>query len=412
MSRPLCQMVLHGVLTNHTDKVQPLQLTPKDVEVELNDYRSADTFRATVAWQTFPFDPRAFGALGVDIYLGPAGSDGQLALNADTLLLSGLVDRPQLRSTDSGVEWSLEGRDFTALFADWKWTRTLALGRLSQMAGQIIAEVPGAAPMQATLSGLDDLSLAHKGRTRYSAPKDADAWTVMTELARLAGAVVFVRGHQVVFAAPRNLFPRDLAPTLIWGRDLSSLEYGSELQGGKRQGVKVISRDPATGVVNSVLYPATSRKTVVKSNRRGTVQTEHYLEWVLANVPKEHLPTIAQRVYELQARRQLRGTLETRRLLSLDRQTNVWQLRHGSALKLQGPSELAGSLATLPPAVAVGQLTAGAFRMERMAAEALVANARALNATQSPVYVQKASHHWSADAGYRLTAEFINFLEL
>lgn len=407
-SRPMCQVVLHGVLVGKETQLTPLQVTPADVEVELNDYRTADTFRVTLKWQTFPFDPRQWTALGIDIYLGPAGNNGQLALSADTLMLSGLVDRPQLRAGDNGVELSLEGRDFTALFTDWRWSTTLKRGTLTSMAQQVIEQVAGAAAMRVTLLGIDNLDLSG-GKSQWSPAKDSDAWTVMTGLARLAGAVVYVRGNEVVFSGPRNLFPADAAPTLLWGSDLSSLEYGTEIVGGKKQGVKVISRDPVTGAVNSVLFPSSSKKTVVKSNRRGTVQTEHFVEWVLSGVPKAYLSTVAERIYELQARNQVKGTLETHRLETLDGRP-LWKLSHSSAVRIVPPTERAGELASSP--LALGQLTSGAFRMSPEVAQAFIQAARALQAVQTPFYVQKARHRWSASTGYSLGIDFINFVQV
>ena len=410
LSRPVCQIVMHGVLLGQT-KVEALQLTPAEVELELNDYRTADTCQITLAWQTFPFDPRQWEALGVDVYLGTAAGE-TLPLSADTILFSGLVDKPQTRASSDGITMTLACRDFTALFLDWKWQTCITLGTLTQTLRKIVDAVPGASGMQVVLEGQADVSLTQPGgRTRYSPEKDVDAWTVITDLVRLAGGVVFVRLNQIVVSAPANLFKRTPAPVLLWGRDIQSLEYGTELKSMRHRGVKVISRDPSSGKVNSVLYP-NSKKTVLGHTRRRVEQTEHFVEWLLHGVPKERLEPIARQIWELQARQQVEGTMETQRLHSVDEEAPLWRVRHGSAVRILTPSAVAGQLAALPQELAVAQLTQGMFRMRRDVASAFVQAARSLQTADTPFYVQRARHRWSGQSGYALTVDFVNFIPI
>lgn len=410
LARPMCQVILHGVLLDHA-QIETLQLTPTEVELELNDYRTADTCRVTLAWQTFPFDPRQFEALGVDIYIGPAIA-GPLPLNADTIVFSGLIDKPQTRADHESITMTLEGRDFTALFLDWKWQTTIKLGTLTQTLRSIVAQVPGAETMQVVLEGVADISLSVPGgRTRYTPEKDVDSWTVITDLVRLVGGVVFVRLNQIVVSAPANLFRRSIAPVMLWGRDIQSLEYGTELKSMRHRGVKVICRDPVSGKVNTVLYP-NNKKPVLSHTRRKVVQTEHFIEWLVEGVPHERLQTIARQMWELQSRNQVEGSLETQRMYSLDENTPLWRVRHGSPLRILTPSSVAGQLASLPQELAVTQLTQSTFRMRRDVAAAFVKAAKDLQAADTAFYVQRARHRWSAQSGYSATFDFINFVTI
>lgn len=427
MSRPLCQVILHGVLVENREQIQPIQITPSEAEVELNDYRTADTFKLTFDWPELPFDPRVLEAVGVSIHLGPASADGTLHPSDENVVLTGFVDKPSTRAQESGIEVSLEGRDLTALFLDTQWSKTVKLGKLSATLREVVDQVPGAASMKIVLDGIDDVSLAVPGgRTRYTPEQSADAWTLITELVRMVGGVVFVRLDQIVVAGPRNLYPRDKLLTLVWGRDLLSLEYGTELRSSHNRGVRVAGRDPKTGKLNEVFYPPATaaaaktrkkgdpqaRKVIVHHQGRKVSQNTQYFDWLVRNVPAERLEQIAKNMWEAQSRHGVQGKFETSRLTAVDDQTPIWELRHSDAVRILTPAALAGSITSLPPAAAVAQLTQGPLRLRREVAESFVRSARSLAAADAPWYIQRAMHRWTQESGYQLSCDFINFVTI
>lgn len=409
-TRPIAHVVLHAALVGG-GQIHPVQLTPREVEVELNDYRTADTFRAVFGVPELPFDPRTLSAIGVDVYLGPAGPDGALSLGAETVLCSGHADTWSTEGGDAGVTFVAEGRDFTGIFLDTRWSVLVDLGVLSRTIRQVVDQVPGASALSVSLEGVDDINLAAGGRSRYTPPEGADAWTVITDLVRMAGAVVFVRNSQIVVSQPATLYGRQSPLTLMWGRDLD--DFSLEVRAAHtRKGVKVLSRDPVTGVVGSAIYPEGSKASKMDAQRRQVAEVETYVEWQVANVPASRLPVVARQIWEGQARQAVKGTATTRRLTALDDDSPLYRLRHATAVRLVTPQAQLGRLAQLPPAADVSTLTRGPGAMRPEVAQAFVAAARSQANCDEPFYVEKAKHRWSMDQGYRLSIDFINYVTL
>lgn len=409
ITTPRSVIVLHGVLSGG-QRLQPLVVTPQEVDVELGDYRTADEWSCRLSFGRAPWDPRQVEAMGVDIYLGPAGPGGRLALDASTILLSGLVDEVAQEAASAGVGLKLRGRDFTALFLDHPWPRTVELGTLSETVAALVAEVPGADGMQVVLEGIPDVPLATGGRTRFTPQEGADTWTVITELCRRVGAVVFVRLNEIVIAGPRNLFPRDAAPTLLWGRDVEDLELRADLRARRRRAVVVFSLDPDTGAGVSATWPQQTGRLVVKANRRGAAEQPHLLEWYVPGIPAARLPDVARRVWEAQARGQVEGRIRTRRLWSVEEGAPLWQLRTASPVRLIAPSARAAANAGAGASTAVGNLVAAGM-LEAVAVE-FSAAAQALAAVDGPLYTTRARHHFSADDGYSVELDVQSYVTL
>ena len=72
---PQCAMVIRVLwenlqrTTNILEAKYDLAVTPKRVEVNINNYKEADTFSCDLDYKNFPFDPRSIRALGVSIYM-------------------------------------------------------------------------------------------------------------------------------------------------------------------------------------------------------------------------------------------------------------------------------------------------------------------------------------------------------
>lgn len=114
----------------------------RDVVVNRNDYKTADTFTAEVDYKSFPFDPRTIRACGVVIYMQDMGKnyndDGSLAIiqpGAETAIdptisnavFIGFVDEDEIIFDDLGRKVMFTGRDCTALLIDQKYTSVKAV---------------------------------------------------------------------------------------------------------------------------------------------------------------------------------------------------------------------------------------------------------------------------------------------
>jgi len=109
----------------------------RNVTVNVNDYKTSDTFSVEIDYKSFPFDPRLIRACGVVIYIqdmehlyNDDGSLNKIVPGASTRInpsvsnavAIGFVDEESIEFDDSKRTVHFEGRDTTALLIDQKYT--------------------------------------------------------------------------------------------------------------------------------------------------------------------------------------------------------------------------------------------------------------------------------------------------
>ncbi len=113
-----------------------LHVVARDVTINVNDYKTTDTFSMDIDYKHFPFDPRSIRSCGVVIYLqdmeklyNEDGSINTIVPGRGTKLdpktpnsvFIGFVDEESIDFDDSKRSVRFEGRDITALLIDQKY---------------------------------------------------------------------------------------------------------------------------------------------------------------------------------------------------------------------------------------------------------------------------------------------------
>jgi hypothetical protein len=254
-----------------------VQVIPMSATIHLNSYKEADTWEMTFDAKLLPFSPELIRALGVEIYAFDAGGIGQDIrdfANDDNLLVAGLADNATLRISESGREFSLSGRDYTALMLDRQWdpSKRLNVGQpVDVVVQQLVDEAAGAARTGRTLT-VEYVGQGHapgsargrERRTKRGLPikESKSYWDVAYELCLRQGLVVFVRGSKVIITSPQVLTTANAARTrrMIYGRDLESLEVERKIGKERVPQIAVRSYDPKTRRTLEAVFPAAKEK--------------------------------------------------------------------------------------------------------------------------------------------------------
>lgn len=120
-----------------TQAITKVIVVPRQITVNRNDYKTADTFSAEIDYSSFPFDPRTIRACGVVIYMQDMeklyNDDGTVneiipgaptSVNPDisNAVFIGWVDEDEITLDEQGRTVRFTGRDTTALLIDQKYT--------------------------------------------------------------------------------------------------------------------------------------------------------------------------------------------------------------------------------------------------------------------------------------------------
>lgn len=233
----------------------------KNITVNLNSYREADTFRATIDYKNFPFDPRIIRSCGVQIFLEDRKrifkENNELDLlvpSEKNIIFQGFADTDKISLSEDSRTVELEGRDFTSLLIDREY-----LGEpinTSKPLDQVIQELlnqlpqtkvdpsqPGQGLLVENQTGealptLADLSGSKDALAGVKNPKKKKSyWDQIQDLVNDSGLIAYVAIDKLVIIKPRNLYSRDRAKVFVYGRNISSLEYERKL--GRQKGFNV-----------------------------------------------------------------------------------------------------------------------------------------------------------------------------
>jgi len=420
ISYPRCLVVLSVLLDDLAlgaeARVHTFEVVPRAVEWERNPARAADTFRVELAWQDLPLDPRAVRSVLVAVYCADLGQqDATLTIaRRDALVFLGYVDEPEATFDEHGEGLRLEGRDYTALLLDHRWTGgSLDLRRpLGALVAQVIAAVPGAEGLRVEIepAAAGTTLEALVGR-RYLPPGQGDdAWTLLTELVGRAGLLITVELDAVV-VRPAGVRTRPAA-RFRWGEQLLSLRLRRRASEVRSAQIELRCWDEAAGEGRSARYPdqpIVLRKKV-GANGRVTSETAPLRaysvsgRWTVAQLRER-----ARVIYEEEAREQLEGTLETAELVDGTTLLDLPQLANGDRVVVEWGQELAG-VQGMSDAEATAYLSAPPRSLNPVVAAALVQAGALADRLATTFYVHRARHRWSGAEGYRLSVDFINLV--
>lgn len=397
--------------------VPAYDVSPKSITIENNGFREANKFTLEIDYSDFPFDPRAIRSCRVGLYMQDSGDPRRDVAwsSGEALRFVGFVDEPKTAWSDAGEFVTFTGRDYTGVFLDTKW-QDGALVRIDRpfhtVLKEIIATVPGAEDVDMVIPADIAITFLSKimGRKRWAPPKNADVWTVIVELCQLLGVLPNFELDKLVIRAPDDFGTG--SALLLWGHNVSSLEFKRNLTEVRTRQIRVKSWDAAAGAVREGTWP---EKPVVVRKR---VSTKGKVTNDLASIEvfnvsgsftSAELRTMAKGIYEEQARQQIEGTLETNELADLIGD-DITTLSNGDSLIVQLSKDDPSTFTGLSQAAAVRRLVDGPSRMRPVVARALVVASRKADNLASQFYVQRATHTMDRDNGYSLQIAFINYL--
>ena len=404
--------------------VETFDVIPRDVTIERNTAREADTFSLELDYKDFPFDPRAVRSILVAVHMGQR-EDGdplkRLGLTRETGSFVGYVDEPRTTLTATGEIVSFSGRDYTGIFLDYTWpdgepidiTRPLEL-----VLSGILQAVPGAEELAFEFSagaatGARSILSKVVGRTKWTPRGDKDdAWTVITDLVGSIGLIAVVELDRLIIKAPAEF--GDQQPAFVYGRNVERLEFIRKLNEVRTEQIRVTCWDEQAGELREATYPQKAvvvRKRIApKSGKATPVLAPIRTFSVSGSFGEDDLLKVARRIYEDGAREQFEGTLETKDLLDLEGTYALTRLGNGDQLTVKLGNDSRASIVGLPVSEGARILTEGPDRVDPRVALALARSIKRADQLQSKFYVKTARHTWGREKGYGLVTTFINYV--
>jgi len=422
-------------------------IIPASVEIERNGFREADTARVDIAWADVPFDPRLVRACGIEVILGAVSADDfQAGVRGERRASGGLrsiveqipagpVSQTATRfvgwvddwtvsyDPDDGEIVTMEARDMTALLIDTPLgnnridllvpvdvgvTRLLeqypTAAGLRVVWGDVSDPTPGQAPTPG--DAVPAVSRARRGRVARQ-PRSGDqrmtVWDHITDVCVQCGVVPLVRDYELRLINPRTLFT-GRGPTgasqprrMIYGRNLTSLQFTRKLGGVKVPTIEVRAYDPTIGRTRWARWPVREGE-----RREGVLGQDNPPAALRANEvgptganPDERVQTftvryggspgalasIARSLYEQIGRQEIEGNFKT------------------SDLRSFGSEEDASDLLSLLSGDPVEILVAAADRSDPTSAPSTATTIQAQTREARARYLQ--SLGWSADVAER-----------
>jgi len=268
-------------------------ILPRQVEIERNGFRTADTASATIDWADVPFDPRILRAAAAEIVIGTVTDDeyqrglagerdpisGQLVsvvrqapgmpLPTTTTRFVGWVDAWDVTFDETHETVKIELRDFTSLFLDTPLDSTYPLRLdlpLDEGIREMISHYPVVADLVVKYQSLRDgvatpaptpaRSLPPQQRSRSgtqatrgrTGDQRTNLWDVITDITVQNGLIPVVRGYEVHLIDPRVVYGNQTAVRrMVYGRNLTKLEFARKLGGTKVPTIEVRAYDPTIG---------------------------------------------------------------------------------------------------------------------------------------------------------------------
>lgn len=352
-------------LTSDASKQTPIEFSvmARNVTVNINDHKTADSFTAEIDYKNFPLDPRACRYVGVVIYIqdmqGLVHADGtpkRLIPQESNTVFSGFVDEQTVNFDETKQTVHFEGRDFTALLIDQKYAENVPITLnepLDVILGLFLSTFK--ATKQITVENRtgkynpstgkwdnDPLPTLAQYFPDFSSPQAGGRnpgshesyWEIMQDLVHRAGLICFIALDKLVLTTPRNLYNPNSDIKFIYGQNVKTLMYKRKL--GRFKGFNILVRSRVGKDVLTAKIPVEATDEWCKSfgiekkdqvvpvlKPDGTVDASAaakpapYIAFPVPNIGnKEQLIRIGQTVYEDYSRQQLDGDMETTDMVS------------------------------------------------------------------------------------------------
>lgn len=434
-------------------EISKLNISCRNLTVERNDYTEADTFKAEIDYNSFPFDPRCIRSCLVTVCMEDRkkvfNQDNSLALiepSPENVVFTGFVDEASIQFDDENRVVSIEGRDFTSLFIDTKRlvSEPISLSRpideiisgLIQEQGEATKRIEvvnrtGESPLPTLAKLAPDFNEAtsvknQKRRETY--------WEIIQDIVGRTGLVGFIEIDKFIITKPQNVYERKEIKQFIYGGNIKSLSFTRKLGRAKDFNIAVKSFNnhgaPEQRVLTA-LIPKEAKTPLFVANF-GNVEVTipqmdkdgkkidppkpaDYMTFLVKDiVDKDALIKIGESVFEEISRQQIEGSLETFEMeIPEESDSGVSpikfsKIRNGTAIRIFLTQE------------ELVQISSNSDKTQRKAfllrrgypTEIAEAFSDSLNRINTAFYTKSVIFEMSQDNGFSMKLEFINFIDL
>lgn len=430
----------------------------KNLTVNLNSYREADTFSCTLDFKNFPFDPRTVRSAGISIFVTDQkqlfkqdNSLNTLKTKGTGLIFQGFVDTDKISLGEDNQTVNLEGRDFTSLLLDRPYfgPPVILSKPLSKVIQGLLDELDQTRFDKKNNEGIEVINLtdsdpilaefdsgkAAKQGTSNGRP-DRSYWDQIQKIVNEAGLIAYIQLDKLIISSPRVLYSKDAPKIFIYGGNVMNLEFERKLGRQKGINIRVLSLNAEEKKVIEARLPLEATKEWaedigVKQEEVKIPQLDKdgkpldnppaapYLTFKVKKVKtKKRLIEIGQSIYEEVGRQQIEGTLTTKEMEVCDTVNNPFDstlMRVGTPIQVDINQ---GDLKGLPDLQKSSPKDARKGRIKQfligqcynpVIADAL---AEALVKFDTPFFTQEVEFTLDQESGWQMKINFVNFIEL
>lgn len=427
--KPMCRAQLSVIFDGRGaphSKPLTLEVTPKSCSVHRNGYHEADTWTMEFDSRLLPFDVDGIASMSVRIYMWDGYNTEQTEwATPDNEMIRGLVDDPEAELVGSQTI-SFSGRDYTASL-DQEWDPRVRIpsgGPLDQVV-QKIADDAAPERSQARFQVIwqspepipNAFSTARSTKKKGAWVKPGKTtWEVIYDLVIAHGFITYIVDSTIYIASPMALLEERMKyyPTIVHGRDLSSLRISRKLAKERVPQMKVVYWDASLRKKFEVVYPEKGRPPSVgvgfKKDEFEIVPAPSYCH------DRDSALRFARMRYELIARGESEYTFETRAMTvpygegvnaAVGEQQSLLGLRAGLPISVKfEPFNLEHIRA-----LSIGERYEHLRTMGYTSAIAafVARNVERITQFQQPYYIRNVTFDWSTDDGLKISGTGVNY---
>lgn len=428
---PRALVEIQAVLADNDGTVIAWQCTPLSVEVHRNHARAADTCKVTLSFRDYPLDPRAVVDLKIAVHID-ASPNAQFPIFPvrRNLRFIGSVDVPEASLAETDETVTLEARDYTSLYLDYRWdharnpidTPGTTLAVLFEKVRNIVEPTRATDPMAAPTVFFDPKSMNvpvefKTGRSTLSGEANDSAWDVLVRACDLFGLIpVFELDTLVVRAASQDGHELNNV-AMIYGYNIEKMTFKKDFRQKQRTQIMVTAWNPVEGRSVEAIYPPDDdphigvRRISTNGKVHITIKQTHY--YVEGPYDEGTLLEVAKSIFLENGQMDVEGELDTADMVDVYGNKALLALKNGDRLNVDlFTPDIKSNIFAMSDEEQIAYLTdeTRINHLEEPVARALVASWATSRALISDFYVLEATHKWSREDGYSLSVRFGSFV--
>ena len=431
-----------------------IRVSARNVTVERNAYNEADTAKVTFEFKSFPFDPRCVRACGVSIFMENRkkvfNQDNSLALIepndldindvGSNKVFVGFADESNITFDDDARTITLDCRDYTGLFIDYKRINTEPVplsSPIDEVIQGLINEQEATKQIQVVnrtgespLPILSQMAPDFNPTTAVKNVKRNDTyWDIMMSILGRVGLIGFIELDKFIITKPQNVYEKKEIKQFIYGGNIKDLKFTRKLGRAKNFNVKVMSANLSTKEVLNAQIPkeatdpdfisrhGNTEVTVPQLDKDGKKidppKAADYVTFTVKDInDKDRLIKIGESIYDEMSRQQIEGSLTTFEMdipeENSDKIITFNQIRCGTAIRIfMNPEEVGALKSDSGPDEKAKFLIRRGYPPH--VAKAFSSSLARIN---TAFYTKAVTFELDQENGFSMKIEFINFIDI